>query len=86
MWFSPVDYEIGEEVDCFPYIGEDGRLRLWDTKKSKDIMRYSRNGPIVNGFLAEEVRERFPKLFELAQHEGFWRDIGTGKRTTTTKP
>lgn len=39
-----------------------------------DIERSVHRGRRDDGFDAQEVRRRWPKLFELATSEGFWKD------------
>lgn len=72
--FTPVGYEAGDMIPFFPYIGEDRRLHLWDTVKTTNIYRRSIGSRSVDGFDAEEVRKRWPKLFQFAQEDGFWWD------------
>lgn len=65
----------GVETACwFPYIADDGRLRVWNATKGEDAKLVAKRGVTSNGFEAGEVRRRWPRLFELAQSEGFWPD------------
>lgn len=60
---------------------------MWDTVKRTNIMRYEdKKGTIADGFSKEQVRKRFPKLFELGQHDGFWKDDRRDAETEEVSP
>ncbi|KAG8997383.1 hypothetical protein FRB95_006043 [Tulasnella sp. JGI-2019a] len=71
MRFRP-DIPLDQQtVTFFPYIGNSGLLHLWDTIKGGDLT-LKLPGSTISGFGPEYVRKRWPKLFQLAQSEGFW--------------
>ncbi|KAG8997386.1 hypothetical protein FRB93_000390 [Tulasnella sp. JGI-2019a] len=69
--FRPVIPPDQQVVTFFPYVGKSGLLHLWDTFKGGDLALRGR-GRTVSGYEPKYVREQWPKLFELAQSEGFW--------------
>lgn len=70
--FFPFGAVTGYIIYFFLYIGEDGQLHLWDVKKEGDNERTHHTNRY--GFSAEEVKERCPNLFKVAQEKGFWKD------------
>lgn len=58
----------------FPYIAEDGQLRLWDTEMDVPVAIRGRNG-VQEGWDALTVRRCFPALFEFTQSLGHWQHV-----------
>lgn len=74
--FTPVVPAECRAIHCFPYVGDDGGLHLWDTENKKDVLmvRKGRGGVGTLAKSADVVRRQWPKLFALGQREGFWKD------------
>lgn len=58
-------------VDYFPYVAEDGEMRMWDVVEDEDLTVRTRKGPKTS-WSSEEVRRRLPDVFALAKSEGLW--------------
>ncbi|KAG9028823.1 hypothetical protein FRB95_006050 [Tulasnella sp. JGI-2019a] len=69
--FRPIVPPDQQAVTFFPYVGKSGLLHLWDIAKGSNL-KLRLSGLPVSGFEPSHVRQRWPKLFDLAQSEGFW--------------
>lgn len=72
--FIPCVDKDRDAVDYFPYIAEDGQMRLWDVVEDKDLAVRTPKGTRTS-WSPEEVRRRLPNVFTLAKSEGCWPDL-----------
>lgn len=74
--FLPTGRVAGDVLYLFPYVSErDQKLHLREIREGKDLTFSQRGwtGP-TDGYDAQVVRRKWPRLFELAQEDGFWKD------------
>lgn len=89
----PVDDR--QYIDCFPYIDNSGRFRLWDVAQASDLPHYinlfskrlasispilpKRGRSIVTALEPERVYLKAPALFKAARRMGYWKDVDVSK-------
>lgn len=74
LGFFPAVGKDRRSILFFPYIGDAGILRLWDTEMDAPLAIRSFKG-IQEGWDARTVRTRFPALFDFAQTLGYWKNV-----------
>lgn len=73
--FRPVGREAGDRIHVFPYVGHDELLQFWDADRAEPLQTYGPGSEgIRKGFRPEVVRRAWPKLFAMAQKDGFWKE------------